>query len=218
MLTSTIEIVLGIVRIYYDSGMRLYTVTATDVSTSYNAICLSLNILLTLMIVTRLTVHMRNIRKATGTSDVPSGLHTVATTVITMLIESYALYAGVLLAYTIPLATNSQVASLFFGVIGTVQVRTVFTIRDAVLVSPSNYSYTQVIAPYLVILRVAKRRAMTSESISGTAESIRFRGQGSTDGGGSLPGGDAVNATEVNSEAAREHVAVNENAIEEVPI
>lgn len=36
---------------------------------------------------------------------------------------------------------------------------------------------------------------MTSESISGTAESIRFRSQGSTDDG-SLPHGDAVNAVE----------------------
>ena len=59
---------------------------------------------------------------------------------------------------------------------------------------------------------------MTSESISGTAESIRFRIQGSMDGDGSLPDGDPVNATEVNNEATGEHVAVDENAIEEVPL
>ena len=94
----------------------------------------------------------------------------------------------------------------------------VFTIRNAVLVSPSNYGCTQVIAPYLITLRVAKRRAMTSESTSGTVESIRFRSQGSTDGNGSLLDGDPVNATEVNSEAAGEHVTVDENAIEEVPL
>ena len=86
------------------------------------------------------------------------------------------------------------------------------------LVLPSNYGCTQVIAPYLIILRVAKRRAVTSESISETAESIRFRSQGSTDSDGSLPDGDPVNAMEVNSEAAGEHVAVDKNAIEEVPL
>ena len=164
------------------------------------------------MIIIRLIVHIRNIRNATGASDGPGGLRTV----VMMLIESYALYAGVLLAYTIPWALDSWVAFLFSRLIGSVQVR--FTIRNAVLVLPSNYGCTQVIAPYLITLQVAKRRAMTSESISGTAESIQFRSQGSTDGDGTLPDGDPVSATEVNGEAAREHVAVNENAIEEVPL
>ena len=218
MLTNTTDVALGIANIYYSSGIRFYTVTALNFNTSYNSICLSLNILLTLMIVLRLVVHIRNIRNATGASDGSSGLHTAAATVAMMLIESYALYAGVLLAYTIPFALASWVVALFSGLIGTVQVRVVFTIRDAVLVLPSNYGCTQVIAPYLIILRVAKRRAITSESISGTAESIRFRSQGSTDGDGSLPDGDRVNATEVNSEAAGEHVAVDENVIEEVPL
>ena len=58
---------------------------------------------------------------------------------------------------------------------------------------------------------------MTSEALSGTAESIHFRSQGSTDGDGSLPNGDLVNET-VNSEVAGEHVAVDEYAIEEVPL
>ena len=217
MLTNTTDVVVGITRIYYDSGKKLLTVTSVNLDTSYSSICLSLNILLTLMIVIRLIVHIRNIRNATKASDT-GGLHTAAATVVMMLIESYALYAGVLLAYTISLAVESWAVELFNALTGAVQVRVVFTIRDAVLVLPSNYSRTQVIAPYLIILRVAKRRAITGESISGTAESIRFRSQGSTDGDGSLPDGDLVNATEVNSEAAGEHVAVDENAIEEVPL
>ena len=135
-----------------------------------------------------------------------------------MLIESYALYAGVLLAYTIPWALDNLVATLFSGVLGAVQVRVVFTVHSAALVSPSNYGYTQVIAPYLIILRVANRRAMTSKSISGIAESIRFRGQGSTDGGGSLPDGDPINAMEVNGEAPGELDIGDKNAIEEVPL
>ena len=218
VLTDTTDVVLGIARIFYGSRMSHYTVTETNIDTSYNTICLSLNILLTLMIVIRLMVHIRNIRNATGASDGSGGLHAAATTVVMMLIESYALYAGVLPAYTIPYALDSWVATLFSGLIGTAQVRVVFPIGDAVLVLPSNHGCTQVIAPYLIILRVAKRRAMTSESISGTAESIRFRSQGSTDGGGSLFDGDTVNETGVNSEAAGEYVSVDENAIEEVPL
>ena len=216
MLINTTDVALGIARIYYGSGMRKYTDTSVNITTPYVSICLSLNILLTLMIVLRLMVHIRRVRSATGASDGSSGLHTTAATVIMMLIESYALYAGVFLAYIIPFALDSWAATLFTGLIGTAQVRVFFTIRDAVLALPSNYCCAQVIAPYLIILRVAKRRAITSESISGTAESIRFRSQAPTDGDGSLPDG-FVDAMEANSEPAGEHVTVDENAIE-VPL
>ena len=57
-----------------------------------------------------------------------------------------------------------------------------------------------------------------SESSSRTAESIYFRSQWSTDGGGSLPGGDPTNATEVNVEAPGGPGAGNEYAIGEVPL
>ena len=76
---------------------------------------------------------------------------------------------------------------------------------------------TQVIAPYLVILRVAKRRALTNKSVSGTVEFIRFKSQGSTDyGDESLPEGDPTDAAEVNGEISGEVVARDESAIEEV--
>ena len=212
-LTNTTNVALGIANIYFSSGMKLYNITEIHITTSYYSICLSLNVILTLMIVIRLMVHIRNVRKATRSSDGSSGLHTV----VMMLIESYALYAGVLLVYTIPLAVDSWVADIFPGVICIVQVRDVFTIRDGVLELTSNYGCTQVIAPYLIILRVAKRRAMTSESISGIAESIRFRSQVSTDGGGSIPNGGPTNVTEVDVEAPGEPGAGNVCAIEEVP-
>ena len=217
-LTDTTDVALGIANIYYDLGLRYYTITATNISTSYFSVCLSLNVLLTLMIVLRLIVHVRNIRNSTGDPDGSGGLHKAAATVVMMLIESYALYAGVLLAYTIPSALNSWVVNLFSGVLGAVQVRVVLTIPDALLALLPNDGCTQVIAPYLIILRVANRRAMTSKLISGTAESIRFRTQVSTGGDRSLPDGDPVNATEVISEVTGEHVAVDENAIEEVPL
>ena len=83
----------------------------------------------------------------------------------------------------------------------------------------SNYSCTQVIAPYLIILRVAKRRAMTSEWISGNVETIRFRSQGLVGGGGFLPDRNSMNATEVDVEDPGEPTAGNEDVIvEEVPL
>ena len=217
-LTNTTDVVLGIANIYYSSGMWTYTATNTNTNTSYFSICLSLNILLTLMIVIRLIVHIKNVRKATGASDGSGGLHTAAATVVMMLIESYALYAGILLASTISWAADSWVDTLFTGVVGTVQVCVVFPIPDVLLVLLPNYGCAQVIAPYLIILRVAKRRAMTSELISGTAESIRFRSQASTDGDGSLPDGDPLSSTEWNGEAAGEPGTGDENAIEEAPL
>ena len=56
----------------------------------YLSISVSLNVLLTLMIVVRLVLHGRNIRAATGSAVGISGLYKV---VSTMLIESCALFA-----------------------------------------------------------------------------------------------------------------------------
>ena len=213
MLTNTTDVGLGIASICQVSGIGYYTVAAINVTTAYYSICLLLNILLTLMIVIRLMVHIRSLGKAaviSGGSDQP---HTAAATVITMLTESYALYAAVLLSYVVSWGTHSLVLVLFSGAIGAIQVRSASDASDTL----PNGGRTQVIAPYLITLRVAKRRAMTTESISGTAESILFRSQGSTaDADGSLPDGDPVNSTEVNGETAREIVAGDESAIEEV--
>ena len=85
-------------------------------------------------------MHIRDIRNATEASDGPGGLHTAAATVVMMLIESYALYTSVLLAYTIPLAMNSWVAILFAGLTGSVQVHFVFTIHDVIPALLSNHS------------------------------------------------------------------------------
>ena len=77
---------------------------------------------------------------------------------------------------------------------------------------------TQVIAPYLVILRVANRRALTSESISGAVGSMHFRNQGSTDDSGSIYDGGLEDAMEVNVGAHSELVTGDKNALEEGPL
>ena len=76
----------------------------------------------------------------------------------------------------------------------------------------------QVIAQYLIILRVANRRALTSESITGTIGSIHFRSQLTTDDERTIPDGDSTNSMEVNNEASGELGAGTEvDVMEETP-
>ena len=123
-LTRATDSAMGIANVYQLSGPLFGTITGTNIATSYYSICLSLNVLLTLMIVVRLAVHIRNVRKATGSSG---GLHTTTAAVVAMLIESYALYAITLITYIVPLAIQSPVVSIFNGVLGAVQVCAILT-------------------------------------------------------------------------------------------
>ena len=91
----------------------------------YFSICLALNVILTLMIIVRLVLHSRNIRKAIGASSGPVSLYS---TIITMLVESSALYAVGHLLYIVPTVSNSYVASIFSSALGEIQVRALFTL------------------------------------------------------------------------------------------
>jgi hypothetical protein len=91
---------------------------------SYFAICLSLNVLLTLMIIARLALHSRNIRNAIGASSGPGGLYIA---IITMLVESSALNVIGYLLSILPEAVGSDFAYLSSHILGQLQVRSVFT-------------------------------------------------------------------------------------------
>ena len=81
----------------------------------------------------------------------------------------------------------------------------------------SNY---QVIAPFLIILRVANRRALTSEAVaSGNVGSIRFKGPGeSMDDDGTLSDGRPMSSTDLDGETTGELAVGVQSAIEEVPL
>jgi hypothetical protein len=87
---------------------------------SYFAISLSLNVLLTLMIIVRLALHSRNIRNAIGASSGAGGLYTA---IITMLVESSALNAIGYLLSIITETVGSNLAYTFSSVLGHLQVR-----------------------------------------------------------------------------------------------
>ena len=88
--------------------------------TAYLSISLSLNVILTLMIATRLILHSKNIRNAMGASAGPTnGLYTA---IVTTLVESSAPYAIALILYIGPWAANSPATNMFTAVVGDIQV------------------------------------------------------------------------------------------------
>lgn len=115
---------MGITFMYYQISLPT-TLLWGSVAQSFNypffAISPSLNILLTLMIVTRLILHRRNIRDAMGASaGTATGLYKA---VATILIESCALYAASFILFIGPWGANSSVANIFFPVVAETQVR-----------------------------------------------------------------------------------------------
>ena len=123
--STNFDEVTGVVYIYNQSITALNSKTLMDSGTSYNSISLSLNVILTLMVITRLIWHSRNIRKAIGASDTVVGSYT---TIVTMLVESYALYAVVFLLYMATFAAQNSADFVFGGFLGSAQVRPIFSI------------------------------------------------------------------------------------------
>jgi len=91
-----------------------------DFSIPCVAISISLNVLLTSMIVIRLVLHGRDVRAASG---VPAGIDGLYKTIATMLIESSALYTiNSLLLIGLWIA-NSGAADIFLPIVAETQVR-----------------------------------------------------------------------------------------------
>ena len=89
--TDPINAGMGIVTLYFQYNAYLYFILGfSKFGVVYLSISVSLNVLLTLMIVIRLILHARKIRTATGSLAGISGLYN---TVSTMLIESCTLFS-----------------------------------------------------------------------------------------------------------------------------
>ena len=150
----------------------------------YFSIAFALNVLLTLMIITRLVLHRKNIRNAMGTTAGVGGLYKTA---ITILIESSALFAVSFLMYVGPWATKSPFQYLFLQILAQTQVR-VFLIHRGLGKRLSHFCTHQVIAPFLITLRVANQRSSKNDTtVSGNVGSIRFSSQGKPVVGGGTP-------------------------------
>jgi hypothetical protein len=107
--------------IYQAKGQnRILGFIILNFSLPFISISVSLNVLLTLMIVIRLVLHSRNIHAAMGA---PSGIGGLRKSIVTMLIESCALYAEISLLVVGPLGAGSYTEHLFLPTLAETQVR-----------------------------------------------------------------------------------------------
>ena len=101
-------------------GWRRFSITTTlDFGLPYLSISVSLNVLLTVMIVVRLALHSRSIPSARGAAGT-IGLYR---TIITMLIESSALYAVNSLLLIGLWGAGNRTADTFLPILAETQVR-----------------------------------------------------------------------------------------------
>lgn len=80
----------GIVYLFQESHPSYWTANFVDFGIIYISVSLSLNVLLTLMIIARLVLHNKVLRSGLGGRSTPTGVHKFLNTI---LIESCALYA-----------------------------------------------------------------------------------------------------------------------------
>jgi len=132
--TNPINVGMGIVILYFQANKYGYTdliPVHPHFGIPYLSISVSLNVLLTLMIVIRLILHGRNVRAATGST---AGITGLCKTVATILIESCALFAGTSLVVVAALIraadysdenfySGSYVVDIFFPILAEIQVR-----------------------------------------------------------------------------------------------
>ena len=100
-----------------------FTSTAAELAFSYFIISVPLNVLLTLMIVIRLVLCGRNIRRAAGATV---GAIKGYKAIVTILVESSALYTVALLLYIGTNTSEIYIRWVFSHIAGWAQVRAVF--------------------------------------------------------------------------------------------
>ena len=108
-----------VVTAYQTLGLLDWASIVMRFAIPYLSISVSLNILLTLMIVIRLVLHGGNVRAATGS---PAGIGGMYKTIATMLIESSALYAVTSLLVIGPSFTGSYAEDVFYPILVEIQV------------------------------------------------------------------------------------------------
>jgi len=130
--TNPIDVAMGIVMLIVQCQVLVDIVPVQSYfGIPYLSISVSLNILLTLMIVIRLVLHSRNIRAATGST---AGISRLCKTTSTILIESCALFAVSSLVVVAALVRVGSYDSLdamhgtytvdiFFPILAEIQVR-----------------------------------------------------------------------------------------------
>ena len=153
----TLSPAMGLMTLYKTSrpDSSLFSGITVSFGLPYFTISVALNVLLTVIIAWRLLLHSRNFEKLVGST---SAITSLCRSIVTMLIESSALYAIVSLCFIVPYAMSNYVSAIFLPMLSRVQI----------------------IAPLLIIRRVATRRALTASKMASGASSVRFQGTGGT--------------------------------------
>lgn len=112
------------ITIIYQTSQPVATWESSRIGAPFYSISLSLNVLLTLMISIRLILHSRDIRNALGPLVKADRLYT---TIVTILVESSALYAVNSLLYIGPWYAGNLLASIFITPLTVTQVRATIT-------------------------------------------------------------------------------------------
>lgn len=156
------SIATGIMFIYQQAAQN-FDANPLAFDIPYFAISVALNVLLTLMIVGRLVRHSRNIRDAMGPLVRPIRLYKA---IVTIFVESSALYAISYILYIGPWIPAKPSQYIFFPIL----------------------AQTQVIGPFLIILRVTtQRRSMNDTAVTGDIASVHLSQVKSSSGSGSYP-------------------------------
>ena len=118
---------MGIGSIYQNLqpvNVAMQNVAINNFGKAYYSIPLSLDVLLTLMIVARIALHSRDIRSAVGSLVRPNRLYGA---LVTILVESCAIYTASYLLFLGPWASGSPIWNAFFPMLVEAQVRAILT-------------------------------------------------------------------------------------------
>jgi hypothetical protein len=122
LLADVTDTATGITVIYRQTSETHYSIwnsTIINVGIPYFSISVALNVILTLMIVTRLVLLSRNVRNTMNSPVKISGLYRA---VVTMLVESCALYAVSFLLFIGAWAGSSPLQFVFYPILTQTQV------------------------------------------------------------------------------------------------
>ncbi|KAG6884686.1 hypothetical protein C0993_008937 [Termitomyces sp. T159_Od127] len=129
-------------------GLSLYSALPVAYGTSYYAISLGVNIILTVLIAFRLLVYRRTVLRT-----LPEDHGKEYVSLLTIVVESASLYSVFALTFLITYAINTPVNSVFLTIA----------------------SFSQQIANYLIIYRLAQGRAWNRDTLARTNTAMDFQ-------------------------------------------
>ena len=138
-------------------GLSLYNAVPIAFGTAYYVTSLSVNILVTVLIIFRFTLHRRVILDV-----LPAEYAKHYLSIATILVESAALYSIFALAFIVSYALNNPINQIFLTFATTSQVRGLYC-RDSYL---RLMLCLKQVAGYLIILRLAQGRAWRSDILA----------------------------------------------------